>query len=210
MCGRFALKSELPVIIDQFSIDHVDLEYSPNFNVTPSQDIAVVVSGSIKLIKMRWGLIPFWAKDEKIGYKMINARVETLEEKNSYKNLLKSNRCIIVADGFYEWKKTKQNKKPFFIHRKDKKLMGFAGLYTVWKKDGKEIESCTIITQEADEFMKPIHDRMPLILKEYEQWLKSDFNKLLLVQNKIKLDAYEVSTFVNSPKNNSIECLNRV
>ena len=156
MCGRFALYRSLEEIKEAFSIQQVNLELEPSYNVAPTQDVAVVVQREEgnTLEKMRWGLIPFWAKDPSIGSRMINARSETVHEKNSFKRPLKSQRCLIIADGFFEWQKTWQSKVPMFIQLKSKRPFGFAGLYDVWKSpEGEAITSCTIITTDANDFI---------------------------------------------------------
>jgi putative SOS response-associated peptidase YedK len=160
---------------------------------------------------MRWGLIPHWAKDQKIGYKMINARIETLKEKPSYRGSLKSKRCLVPASGYYEWHETKEGKVPYYIHEKDEPLFGFAGLYDEWKDEkGNDIYSFTIITTDANRFMSKIHHRMPVILSETteDKWLDkelldSDKALALLEHSKPDLDAYEVSKAVNRPANDS-------
>lgn len=168
MCGRFTLTADESEIIDTFSVDHVDYEYKPRYNVAPSQTIAAVSyrNGGRVLEGYRWGLIPFWTKDIKIGYSMINARAETLQTKPAFRNLLSRNRIVIPADGFYEWKKEGKDKQPFRFQLESKKVYGFAGLYDLWEnpEDGETIRSCTIITTTPNDLVKDVHDRMPVIL----------------------------------------------
>ncbi|HEY8910220.1 MAG TPA: SOS response-associated peptidase [Desulfosporosinus sp.] len=214
MCGRFTL-AEFEGIEERFLIETPELK--PNYNVAPSQDIPVIINnGANHLAIFRWGLIPFWAKDPAIGHKMINARAETVDEKPSFKTSLQRKRCLIVADGFYEWKKEGSTKRPHRITLTNKELFGFAGLWDTWKSPaGDMVNSCSIITTTPNELMAPIHDRMPVILlKEVEQvWLDqsitdSHFLKSLLIPYPAaQMTAYEVSTFVNSTKNNGPECL---
>lgn len=218
MCGRFALFSHLSQIQEAFDVQEIHYELEPSYNISPTQDVAVVVrrEGVNSLETMRWGLIPFWAKDLKIGSKMINARVETLSEKPSFKRPLKSQRCLIVADGFYEWSKTDQGKVPMFIQAKSQRPLGLAGLYDIWQSpQGQPITSCTIVTTRANDFMQPIHGRMPLILPQPEEaaWLDpatpniAKWLAALAPYPGEEMQAYEVSRLVNSPQNNSIECI---
>lgn len=160
---------------------------------------------------MRWGLIPFWAKDPKIGYKMINARAETVNEKPSFKHSLKNKRCIVPASGFYEWLKSEKQKIPFYIKPKDQEYFSFAGLYDVWKDaEGKEIKSYTIITTTPNIKMAKIHDRMPVILKvaDEDKWLDQNTDidellKLLKPYPDSEMEIYSVSDLVNSPRNDN-------
>jgi putative SOS response-associated peptidase YedK len=218
MCGRFALYSPLPEIVETFHIQEVCAQFEPSYNVAPTHEVAVVVkreAGNV-LQTMTWGLIPFWAKDPKIGSRMINARVETLSQKPSFKRPLKTQRCLIVADGFFEWAKTGQAKVPMFIRPKSKQPFGFAGLYDVWQSPaGETVTSCTIITTHANDFMQPIHSRMPLILANAEQadWLDlatpniDEWLSGLHPYPSHELEAYQVSRQVNSPAHNNIDCV---
>ncbi|MCY8917384.1 SOS response-associated peptidase [Bacillus atrophaeus] len=221
MCGRFTLFSEFDDILEQFDIDQFlpEDEYDPSYNVAPSQNILTINNdgSSNRLGKLRWGLIPPWAKDEKIGYKMINARAETLAEKSSFRKPLISNRCIIPADSFYEWKRLDPKTKiPMRIKLKSTNLFAFAGLYEKWNSpQGNPIYSCTIITTKPNELMEDIHDRMPVILPHDNQtaWLNPQntdaayLQSLLLPYDADDMEAYQVSSLVNSPKNNSPELL---
>lgn len=218
MCGRFALFSHLSQIREAFNIQEVRSEFEPSYNIAPTQDIAVVVQREAgnSLEKMRWGLVPFWAKDPSIGSKMINARAETLSQKPSFKRPLKSQRCLVVADGFFEWTKINGSKVPMFIRPKSQRPFGFAGLYDLWQSpQGETITSCTIVTTQANDFLEPIHSRMPLILPKPEQgiWLDpttpdiDEWLAALAPYPSDELEAYEVSRRVNSPQNNSIECV---
>jgi len=216
MCGRFSIAGS-EGIEERFQLEIEFPDLKPNYNVAPSQDVPVILNnGSNQLALFKWGLIPFWAKDPSIGHKMINARAETVDEKPSFKTCLQRKRCLIVADGFYEWKKEESTKRPHRITLKNKEFFGFAGLWDTWKSPtGELVNSCTIITTTPNELMEPLHNRMPVILpKEVEQvWLDQDitdsfFLKSLLMPYPADLMiAYEVSTLVNSPKNNGPECL---
>lgn len=173
----------------------------------------------IRLCRLiRWGLVPHWAKEEAIGYKMINARAETIAEKPSYRKSFERRRCLVLADGFYEWQKVDglKQKIPMRIMLKNKEPFAFAGLWDVWKKpDGGELRSFTIITTEPNDFMKAIHNRMPVILrqKDEEMWLDPDLKDtskllpLLVPFASKEMDAYEVSTIVNSPQNDDPQCI---
>lgn len=181
MCGRFALQPG-DKFYDRFNIENrLDALVERN-NITPGQMVPVIMSKSPNRVElMKWGLIPHWAKEKNIGYKMINARIETLVEKPSYRGPLKSKRCLVPASGFYEWQATRFGKTPYFIHLKNEPLFSFAGLYDVWtdgEDDGKveKIYSFTIITKNANKTISKIHDRMPVILEQSREseWLDRD------------------------------------
>ena len=218
MCGRFTLHTDLSQIQKAFQLDHVALEPEPSYNVAPTQSVVTVVQqeGHNVLARMRWGLVPSWAKDLSIGSKMINARAETLAEKPAFKRLLKSRRCLVVADGFYEWRKSGTQKIPMYIRLKSGGPFGFAGLYDTWRStDAETIVSCTIITSEPNDLVAPIHDRMPMILpkKAYAAWLDPANNDpvallpLLTPYPQRDMEAFAVSRLVNSPANNSPQCI---
>ena len=218
MCGRFSLKTPPRSIQEHFHLtETVDL--SPRYNIAPSQPIAVVrlLPGKDfrSLDMLRWGLIPHWAKDMNIGYKLINARGETLAQKPSFRTSFKKQRCLIAADGFYEWKHSGKTKQPFYVQLKKKTVFGFAGLWESWNSsDGNIIESCTIITTSPNELIRGIHDRMPVILhpKNYETWLQdspsmNSLQHLLMPYPADEMEIFQVSSEVNSPKNDSPSCL---
>jgi putative SOS response-associated peptidase YedK len=216
MCGRFTLIADLDQIIQRFNIGFsIDAnEYMYRYNIAPSQNVLSIVNdGHVnRLGFLKWGLVPSWAKDASIGYKMINARSETLVEKPSFKYPFKRRRCLIIADSFYEWKKEGKKKQPMRIRLKNDKLFAMAGLWERWNgSSGDEITSCTIITTKPNEFMKSIHDRMPVILSREDEkvWLDRSIddtdllNHLLAPYPTEKMEAYQVSTEVNSPHNES-------
>ncbi len=216
MCGRFIVDSDEREIMRTFQIKLTEATVQPSYNVAPTQSVLAVVQrdGRRVLQAMRWGLIPVWAKDMAIGSKMINARAETIAEKPSFKRLLKSRRCLIVADGFYEWRKDGAGKVPMFISVQSKHPFGFAGLYDIWvAPDGQAITSCTIITTGANDMMRSIHQRMPVILPKgaYRERLDpSNQNleklaKLLVPYSADKMQAYAVSPLVNSVGHNAPE-----
>ena len=183
MCGRFVSSSPPDELAKYFDVDSVaEQVIEPSFNVAPSNDVYVVVEtgGLRRLDTFRWGLVPFWAKDPATGYKMINARAESVKDKNAYKRAFTKRRCIIPADGFFEWKKIpgQKAKQPYFIHRADGEPMAFAGLWEVWRPkdapdDSEPLRTCTIITGQPNEKVADIHDRMPVMLppSAWAEWL---------------------------------------
>ncbi|MDN7244941.1 SOS response-associated peptidase [Planococcus shenhongbingii] len=224
MCGRYSLYADYSAILERFDIDEVTFgeeEYSESYNIAPSQQVVAVVNDGTKnrLGFLKWGLVPPWAKDEKIGYKMINARAETAAEKPSFRNAFKKKRCLVVADSFYEWKRTDDGKTPMRIKLKSGEPFAFAALWESWKSpEGKTVNTCSILTTKANELMGSIHDRMPVILsKEAEKvWLDPKVQDEEVLGNLLKpfdsaqLEAYEVSDAVNSPKNNGPELIQKV
>lgn len=219
MCGRFTLTVDAHQIREAFPWITLDHDIQPRFNIAPSQPIAVVANDGLKTIDYyQWGLIPSWAKDASIGYKMINARGETVEQKPSFRNAFRRRRCLILADGFYEWSKEtgSKSKQPIFIKMQDEKPFAFAGLWEFWQSpDGSDIRSCTIITTEPNELVKQYHNRMPVILTEfdYDLWLQTgetdqeQLKNLLKPYNPEKMEAYAVSKVVNNPANDTRECI---
>ncbi len=179
MCGRFVLISDLKTIQNDFDIQDIFCEHQPSWNIAPTQSVPVIIrhNGNNQLVSYRWGLIPSWSKDTSIANKLINARAETVDKKPSFRDAFKKRRCLIVADGFYEWQKEGKSKVPQYFYLKSGRSFGFAGLYETWTSpDNKQINTCTIITTDANELIKPIHDRMPVILpKDQERvWLDSN------------------------------------
>ena len=217
MCGRFSFSYSEIFIEENFKIAVDAGIYKPRYNCAPSQNLAVISNENPdKLSFYRWGLIPSWAKEISIGSKLINAKAETILEKPSFKQSFKSRRCLVLADSFYEWNQDKE-KTPFRIHLKNKRPFAMAGIWDKWKDaKGIEINSFSIITTEANELMKNIHHRMPVILPHSEQknWLvnyDTDYLfSLLRPYNSEEMEAYPISTLVNSPKNDSEEIHKRV
>lgn len=219
MCGRYTLASSATSLTETFPEFEFPDELTPRYNITPSQPIAVVPNnGSGRVEFYRWGLIPSWAKDPKIGNRMINARSETLAEKPSFRNAYKRRRCLVLADGYYEWRKDNGGPKtPFYIRMESEKPFGFAGLWETWKPSGETepVLSCSIITCPANAFTEPIHHRMPVILDQdaYDLWLEPDecppttLNHLLTPYAHEDMVAFPVSRLVNQPKNDSPECI---
>lgn len=222
MCGRFTLRTNIHEIAHLFELP--DVPTLPfRYNIAPTQDVAAVrrspTQNDRELRLLHWGLIPSWSKDAKIASRLINARAETVAEKPSFRSAFTKNRCLILADGFYEWQKLADGKKqPFYIHRQDDGPFAFAGLWEAWDHDGQAIESCTIITTTANEVMQPLHDRMPVILAKpaYDQWLDPQFKDKPALKELLKpcpadwLEAYPVSTRVNNPKHEEAACLERI
>jgi len=196
-------------------------DVQPRYNVAPTQQVVAARMSPAdehrELVLLRWGLVPHWADDPKIGNRMINARSETVATKPSFRQAFKKRRCLVVADGFYEWKKTNGQKQPYYIRLKDDKPFGFAGLWERWQRDDEETQSCTIITTAPNELMEPIHNRMPVIVQpdDYELWLRPDFEggdklqELLRPYPAEALEAYPVSMLVNSPSNDEAKCIER-
>jgi putative SOS response-associated peptidase YedK len=215
MCGRFARINTAKEIKEIFNLDQIEIELKPSYNIAPTQDVAVILeNGDSKLAAMRWGLIPFWAKDIAIGAKLINARSETIDEKPSFKYSFQKRRCLIVANGFYEWQKRGVKKFPYFIHLKDNQPFCFAGIYDNWKSpEGDKFTSCSIITTDASKAIKSIHQRMPVILseKDFSMWFKNrdiqELKKLLIPYSKERIEFHEVSEEVNSPRNDNAELI---
>ena len=223
MCGRFVGFRSLRELQEIFPIDKAGCDVTANYNVAPSQEILAIFKheGENWLDKFHWGLVPFWAKDISIGNRMINARAETVAEKPSFRNAFKKRRCMILADGFYEWKGEKGRKQPMFITLPDGKPFAFAGLWEVWnKKDdpGSIYRSCTIVTTAASESISDIHHRMPVILKPdvYEPWLNPENQEIVGLKDilahgiQTELVGHPVSKQVNSVKNNDPSCIDPI
>lgn len=217
MCGRFTLTTDLEDLADRFSFQAANLSFTPRYNIAPSQPLLAVIGGEERRAGLlRWGLIPSWAKDSSIGDRMINARAETVAEKPSFRRALQKRRCLVLADGFYEWKKEGKKKTPMYIRLKSHEPFGFAGLWETWKSsEGDPIHSCTIITTTPNALMEPIHNRMPVLLTCDAEalWLDRSLEEadrllpLLVPYPADKMDAYEVSLTVNSPRNDAPECI---
>ena len=215
MCGRFSFSPSDKIIEDRFNIKVINSIYKQRYNCAPSQNLAVISNeapGNLSFYK--WGLIPFWAKDKSIGNKLINARAETITEKPSFKNSLKQKRCLVLSDGFYEWRKLGKEKVPYRITLSDDSLFAMAGIWDVWKNsEGETIKSFSIITTEANELMQDIHHRMPVILnpEDERKWISeiavNDALKLLNPYPSELMKYFEVSKLVNSPINDSPEIM---
>ena len=223
MCGRFTLHTSPEQLAE-----HFDLEETPplaaRYNIAPTQPVAIVrpdrEANSREWALVHWGLIPSWAKEPGIGARMINARGETVAEKPSFRAALRRRRCLLPADGFYEWKKEGRSKQPFHIRLRSQEPFAFAGLWETWTApDGSELQSCTLITTEANELMATVHDRMPVILapEDYAQWLgtgkDADARELDQLQHLLRpfdaelMEAYPVSQQVNNPQVEGPACI---
>ncbi len=219
MCGRYSQTQDGKTIAQAFALPQTP-ELSPRYNVAPGQDIAVIgrpnAQSPRQFKALRWGLIPHWAKDHRIGYKLINARCETAATKPSFREALAKRRCLIPADGFYEWQKTETGKQPFYFHMADQRPFAFAGLWERWRStEGEVITSCTILTTNANDLLAPIHDRMPVILSptDYEQWLdpavtaRHQLQALMQPYDAHLMTSYAVSQRVNKPGQDDSACL---
>jgi putative SOS response-associated peptidase YedK len=236
MCGRFVSASAPDEIARYFDADEPDALLERSYNVAPTNDVyAVSVHGDVRKVEaFHWGLVPSWAKDPKIGSKMINARAEGIESKNAYRAAFKRRRCIIPADGFYEWQKLQgsKRKQPHYIHRPDGEPLAFAGLWEVWRgpkdKDKKDdaptgyedspLRSCTIITTTANDTISKLHDRMPVVLppSKWEEWLNPSnddldtLGKLLVPAPSSLITTHPVSTEVNVVRNKGPELITEI
>ena len=221
MCGRFTLRTRLNELLQFYSIES-QLQWEPRFNIAPSQSIPVLRNDphgdKRETVTLRWGLIPSWADDIHIGNRLINARAETIVTKPSFKQAFKSRRCLVPADGFYEWESSGKSKQPFFIQMADERPFVFAGLWERWTKSQPAIESCAIITTTPNALVADIHDRTPVILTEAAAMLWLDRNvedadlltSLLAPYPDGAMVAYPVSTLVNSPLHDSVDCIQPV
>lgn len=219
MCGRFTLTVDAHQIREAFPWITVPDQLQPRYNVAPSQPVAVIPNdGRNRLDYFVWGLVPFWAKDPTIGSRMINARGETVDQKPSFKAAFRHRRCLILADGFFEWKKAPDQaaKTPMYIKMKDDRPFALAGLWETWHApDGSDLFTCTIITTEPNDLLKDVHNRMPVILPEeaYPLWLRTDpaesaeLKSLLIPFSPDQMKVYPVSRTVNNPANDTPACV---
>jgi putative SOS response-associated peptidase YedK len=223
MCGRFSQSQPSAAIAQAFQIAVPPL--TPRYNIAPTQSVATVLRTPEQKDRqfriLHWGLIPSWAKDAKIGAKLINARAETVAEKPAFRSAFRHRRCLVLADGFYEWQQqeNKKQKQPYYFRLQDGRPFAFAGLWERWKDaNGDEMESCTFLTTEANELMRPIHSRMPVILdpKGYDLWLDPEVKQPELLKPLLRpyptqeMEAYPVSKAVNKPSNDSSECIESI
>jgi putative SOS response-associated peptidase YedK len=238
MCGRYIQVSSPTLLVERFDVDEIAIPDAPeaDYNVAPRKEVMTIVQrgldvpetaaegGTRVLEQMRWGLVPSWADDVKIGDRLINARAESLAEKSAFKTAFRKRRCIIPADGFYEWERVAgmKQKQPMFIHRRDGEPIAFAGLWEVWKDRGEPdapwLLSCAIVTTRANATLAPIHDRMPVILTEdsWDRWLDVRINEHAAIDPLLDpapdelIEMWPVSTMVNRADNNGPELVDRV
>jgi putative SOS response-associated peptidase YedK len=223
MCGRFTLVTAEQDLAVQFNLPEVPA-LEPRYNIAPTQPVAAVritpEADQRELVMLRWGLVPFWADDPKIGARMINARSETVAEKPAFRAAFRRRRCLVLADGFYEWQKQNGAKQPYYIQMADRGAFAFAGLWELWKRKGDDddeivVESCTVLTTQPNALVRDVHNRMPVILKpeDYELWLDpqvqdADVLKPLLgVYPAEQMAAYPVSRWVNKPQHDDPACI---
>jgi putative SOS response-associated peptidase YedK len=231
MCGRYALYTPPEAMARLFGVSEFHVpELAPRYNIAPTQEVPVVrlspygeeggpAPGPRELALVRWGLVPFWAKDPSIGNRMINARAESVGEKPAFRAAFARRRCLVPADGFFEWQATASGKQPWYIHAREGETLALAGLWELWDGRGTEppLASCTIVTTRANDFMRPLHQRMPVVLDEAgrDAWLDPGSPKALLrgllePADDDRLEAHPVSRRVNSPFNEAPELLNPV
>lgn len=216
MCGRYSQAADLKTLKRRFGLEG-EVALKPRYNLAPSQEGPVVVGNSPRRLKlMRWGLVPSWAEGPSLGPRLINARAETLAERPAFHRAFQSRRCLVLADGFYEWRKEKGAKVPMRFVLRNREPFAFAGLWETWKDpQGPELQSFTIVTTGANELLKPVHDRMPAILRPEQEalWLDAGFNdtralsRLLAPYPPEEMEGYAVSPLVNSPRNDLQRCL---
>ena len=220
MCGRYTLTPEIGDLFQKLGLAGLPAELTPRYNIAPTQMVPALLkgkSGELEAGLFRWGLIPSWAKDISIGNRMINARGETVAEKPSFRSAFRKRRCLILSDGWYEWRKTPEGKQPVRIQLESGDVFAFAGLWERWmpgEEQGGEVFSCAIITSDICETLRGIHHRMPVVLKRdrWNAWLESDasvesLQSMLLPYAGDDLSVYSVSTLVNSPMNDRQECI---
>lgn len=219
MCGRFTLITPAETLVEQFQLFEAPT-LSPRYNIAPTQPVAAVRqspgNGGRELVLLRWGLVPSWAKDPGIGARMINARSETVAQKPAFRAAFRRRRCLVLADGFYEWQRLERGKQPFYVRLHDGRPFAFAGLWEHWEgPDETMLDSCTVLTTEPNDLLRPVHNRMPVILepKYYDLWLDPGVQEAELLQPLLRLYpsegmlAYPVSTWVNSPGNDGPQCI---
>jgi putative SOS response-associated peptidase YedK len=220
MCGRFTLKTNPRKLAEEFLLGETPV-WEPRFNIAPTQDVAAVrlsaPGGKREFVRLRWGLVPAWATDVSIGNRMINGQAETATEKPAFRSAIKARRCLVLADGFYEWAKVPGGKQPYYFQMRDGRSFAFAGLWERWEKGGEPLETCTLLTTSANKVVGQFHERMPLILEpaDYDLWLDTSQKSAQSIQPLLRplrddaLEAYPVSRLVNSPTNEDPRCVER-
>jgi putative SOS response-associated peptidase YedK len=220
MCGRYTLRTPVEALAEQFGLSGEPEPIYERFNVAPMSEVPAIIEedGSRSLQRLRWGLVPSWADDPGIGARMINARSETAPEKPSFRKAFRERRCLLPADGFYEWQRTDDGKQPYHFRMKDGRPFAFAGLWEVWKDGNGGLRTCTILTTAPNETVAQVHNRMPVILspEDYDLWLDPEMRDteyltpLLRPYDADQMEAFPVSRFVNRPTNDDERCVERV
>ena len=218
MCGRFTLTKPIPVLAELFLFPETG-EQEPRYNIAPTQAVAAIRAPGgpdrRELAFFRWGLIPSWADDPAIGNRLINARAETAAQKPAFRSAFRQRRCLVLADGFYEWQRLGTKKQPYYFRMRDGQPFAFAGLWERWEDEGKPLETCTLLTTEANAVLRPIHERMPVILEpsSYNRWLDPACQQVDLLQPLLRpyrsedMIGYPVSPLVNNPRNENPKCV---
>ncbi|PYS89593.1 MAG: hypothetical protein DMF64_17335 [Acidobacteria bacterium] len=216
MCGRFSQRTPAKKIAQKFGVEEVP-PLLERYNVAPAQVVLGIRAGDgmREATFFKWGLVPRWAKDPAIGNKLINARAETVTEKPSFREAFLRQRCFIPADGFFEWARQGDRKQPLYFHLRDGEPFAIAGLWERWEGDGGPLETCTLLTTEANDLIAPYHDRMPVILKpeDYDRWLDAGARQAEILRPLLRpypqeeMNAYAVSPLVNSPSNDGPRCI---
>ena len=218
MCGRFTRKENMQRLAEKLGLKVIPL-LSPRYNIAPSQLVACVrtnpESEEREFMELKWGLVPSWANDTSIGNKLINARGETVAEKPAFRKAFKQQRCLVLADGFYEWKREGKTKQPYYIRFKDGRIFAFAGLWERWEKQEPALETCALITTAPNTLMEPIHNRMPVILPEqsYASWLSPSLTNTIYLSGLLDpypaedMEAFPVSPMVNNPRHEDPRCI---
>ena len=215
MCGRKTLTKTVEKIVEDLYVDEWRMDnYLPSYNIAPSQLSPILINEkNVKVVTgMRWGITPTWSRNMSLSSNIINARYETIGTKASFRSLVKNKRCIVVADGYFEWKKSQEKKSPYFLHDSKKKIMALAGLWTSIESENGKVDSYVIVTTQASQHIAHIHDRMPLIIDDdkIDMWLginDNDNKKLMDLKPNCSLSYYPVSGFVNHSKNDSKKCI---
>jgi len=221
MCGRFTRKENLQHLAEALGLTGIP-NLKPQYNIAPSQFVACIRTNpdtqEREWVQLKWGLVPSWTKDPSIGHKLINARGETVADKPSFRHAFTQQRCLVLADGFYEWKREGKTKQPYYIRLKDGRPFAFAGLWERWAKQGPALETCALITTVPNTLMAPIHNRMPVILPEsaYASWINPGLQNTIYLSGFLdpypteEMEAYPVSQMVNTPRNDSPQCIQAI
>lgn len=215
MCGRFTLRSAPEALAEHFGLEVIE-PYAPRYNIAPTQPVLAVISADERRVAhlLQWGLVPSWARDPRIGQRMINARAETVAEKPAFRAAFRRRRCLIPADGYYEWTATPHGKQPWYMYRPDEACFAFAGLWEHWEHDGAVMETCAILTCAANARLATVHDRMPVVIEaaDYPRWLAPERegpppSTLLRAVDDDFFTLHRVAKRVNSPRHDAPDCI---